>query len=203
MGKKLVIIAFLLTSVLAVVVYLTHERKSLRENLEKKDSREPRLVVEDFTFYRYEGSALKSRLSARLGHFYEPNVLELDGEIKGERLLNGERQTVNAESATGYFKAATLTKMMSDTELDRAELTGFVEVGVKDHLLSTDYAEYLTTGSLVRSLRPVRVEGPGRVFTGDDGFNYNLQSEALEMLGQVRGMFVPDKTKMSSNGAKK
>lgn len=194
MGKKIVIAAFLLSTLLALIVFLTHERKSLRDNLGKKDTREPRLVLEDFTLYRYKGDALKSRLSARLGHFYEPNVLELDGEIRGERLLeNNDRETVSAESATGYFKAASLSKMMSDTDLDRAELTGFVEVGVKDHLLSTDYAEYLAADNLVRSLRPVQVAGPSRIFAGDEGFTYNLITQALEMFGQVKGSFIPDK----------
>src|SRR5262249_53239600 len=126
---------------------------------------------------------------ARLGHFYEPNIAELDGEVHGERLTpEGDRESVSAESATGYFKTTSLMKMMDQTaELDRAELTGFVEVGVKDHLLTTDYAEYLNTERLVRSLRPVRVEGPGRVFMGDEGFTYSLESQVLTIPGPVRG----------------
>ncbi len=189
MGKKLVILTFILCFGLALSVYLTREKKSLRENLSKKGQREPRLVFEDFTFYRYTGEALTGRLSARLGHFYEPNVVELDGEIKGERLTADGHETVSAESATTYFKATTLSKMMAETELDRSELTGFVEVGVKDHALSTDYAEYLATENIVRSLRPVRVQGPSRVFTGDEGFTYGLNDETLQMYGTVRGQF--------------
>ena len=190
MGKKLVIVIFILCFGLALSVYLSREKKSLRDNLSNKGQREPRLVFEDFTFYRYLGDSLTGRLSARLGHFYEPNVVEFDGEIKGERLTKDGRQTVSAESATAYFKAATLTKLMAETDLERAELTGFVEVGLREHTLSTDYAEYLAADNLVRSLRPVRVQGPNRLFTGDEGFTYGLEDETLQMYGTVKGQFL-------------
>lgn len=196
MGKKLVIIGFILSMILAVYVFLNRDTTSLKRNLERASAKEPRAVFEDFTVYRYEGNVLKSKLTARLGHFYEPNVVELDGEVRGERLTPaGDKETVGAESATAYFKATSLTKMLDQdhpTELDRAELTSFVEVGVKDHLLTTDYAEYINNEKLVRSLRPVRVEGPGRVFTGEDGFTYNLLTQVLEMQGQVKGDLAVD-----------
>jgi hypothetical protein len=183
---------------------LSREKHSLREYLGKASVKEPRAVLEDFTLFRYERDVLKAKLTARLGHFYEPNVVELDGEIRGERInAQGERETVGAESATAYFKAASLTKMLDQsqpTELDRAELTGFVEVGLKDHLLTTDYAEYINHDKLVRSLRPVRVEGPGRVFTGDDGFTYSLLTQVLDMQGQVKGDVTLDQP--VENGAK-
>ena len=98
MAKKLTILAFLLSLGLAAFVYFSREKKSLRENLSKRSQREPRLVLENFTFYKYTGDALTGRIGARLGHFYEPNVVELDGEIKGERLNGGGRETVSAES---------------------------------------------------------------------------------------------------------
>lgn len=191
MGRKIVILLFLASFGLAMFVYMSHERRSLRENLAKKTQREPRLVLEDFSYNRYQGEALTGRLVARLGHFYEPNVVELDGEIKGERIVRDGRETIAAESATAYFKASTLSKMMAETELDRAELTGFVEVGVRDHLMTTDYAEYLNAQEMVRSLRPVRVEGPGRVFSGEEGFTYALANEMLEMFGLVKGAYQP------------
>ena len=199
MGKKLVIIGFAISMFLAVYVFATRDTTSLKRNLDKASAKEPRAVLEDFTIFRYEDNILKSKLTARLGHFYEPNVVELDGEIRGERLTpEGDRETVGAESATAYFRATSLSKMMDQnqpTELDRAELTGFVEVGVKDHLLTTDYAEYINSEKLVRSLRPVRVEGPGRVFTGEDGFTYNLLTQVLDMQGQVKGDITVDHDK--------
>lgn len=189
MGRKLVIIGFLLCLTLAVFVFLSRETKSLRENLGQASVKEPRIAMEDFVVYRYENDRLTGKLTARLGHFYEPNLVELDGEIRGERLTNEGMETVGAETATGYFKATNLTAMMQQkTELDRAELTGFVEVGIKEHLLTTDYAEYLNDDRMIRSLRPVRVEGPNRVFSGDEGFTYSLDTQDLEMQGSVKGV---------------
>jgi LPS export ABC transporter protein LptC len=189
MGKKLVIVGFLICCALAAYVFASREKKSLRDNLKKSDEREPRVVMEDFVMYRYAGDRLVGKLAARLGHFYEPNLIELDGEIRGERLTPEGIETAGAESATAYFKATSLTAMMREkTELDRAEFTGFVEVGVKEHLLTTDYAEYLNDQRLIRSLRPVRVEGPGRIFSGDEGFTYSLVSQVLEMQGSVKGV---------------
>ena len=196
MGKKLVIIAFLTCIGFASYAFFTRDTQRLSDSINTKGSaKEPRAVLEDFVLYRYEHDVLKSRLSARLGHFYEPNVVELDGEIHGDRLTDtGEKESLGAESATAYFKAATLSKMLDQsTELDRAELTGFVEVGVKEHILTTDYAEYLNSEKLVRSGRPVRVEGPGRVFMGDAGFTYSLEDEVLKMQGPIKGMVTLEK----------
>jgi LPS export ABC transporter protein LptC len=188
MGRKLTIAAFLICFALALGVYLTREQKMLRQSIQDQGDRDPRIVMEDFIVFRYAGDVLKARVMARLGHFYEPNVVELDGEIRGERVSGDGFETLGAESATAYFNATSLSKMMSDAQLDRAELAGFVEVGTKEHLLTTDYAEYINATKMVRSVRPVRVEGPNRVFNGDDGFSYSVDDQTLEMFGLVKGV---------------
>lgn len=150
--------------------------------------------MEEFSLYRYQDDRIKARVMAKLGFFYEPNLLELDGEIRGERVTSdGTIETVNAETAMALFSAKTLGAMLGQkAQLERADLTGFVEVGVKRHLLSTDYAEFISKDQTVRSSRPVRVEGPGRVFTGEDGFLYRLTDETLDMPGQVKGVIKLD-----------
>lgn len=188
MGKKLVIAGFLVCLILAFYVFLTREIKSRHDAGEPV--KQPRVVLEDFAIYRYEGDALVAKLTSRLGHFYEPNIVELDGEVRGERMnAEGERETLEAESATAYMKSNSLMKLMDQrTELDRAELNGFVEVGLREHVLSTDYAEFANSDKLVQSRRPVRVEGPGRVFLGDEGFRYGVETQVLEMQGPVKGV---------------
>ena len=198
MGKKLVIIGFVLSLALAIYIFATHETRSLKESISRTSAREPRAVLEDFVAYRYEGEALKARLNAHLAEFFEPNVVVLEGEVSGERRTDsGEREEIGAESASAYFKPSSLTKMLDPTqsnELERAELTGFVEVKIKDHLLTTDYAEYINEDKIVRSNHPVRVEGPGRVFVGDSGFVYNLATQILNMAGKVKGEVSFDKS---------
>ena len=61
--------------------------------------------------------------------------------------------------------------------------------------MTTDYAEYQAKEEVVVSKRPVRVEGVGRVFTGEDGFVYDLSSQTLEILGHVEGMVKTLETK--------
>jgi hypothetical protein len=198
LGKKLVIIGFVLSLVLAVYIFATHETRSLKESINKASAREPRAVLEDFVAYRYEGDTLKARLNAHLAEFFEPNVVVLEGEVSGERRTEGgEREEIGAESASAYFKPSSLTKMLDPTqanELERAELTGFVEVKIRDQLLTTDYAEYINEDKIVRSSHPVRVEGPGRVFVGDSGFVYNLATQILNMAGKVKGEVSVDKS---------
>ncbi len=86
MGKKIVIVAFIVSFSIAVFLFFTRENKSLRENLSKVSAREPRASLEDFVVYRYAGDSLRGRLSARFGSVFEPNVVEVDGEIKVERM---------------------------------------------------------------------------------------------------------------------
>ena len=102
--------------------------------------------------------------------------MELNGEVKGWRLTDQGPETLGAESVIGFFKAKSLSKMINRAELERAEIAGFVEVGVRGHLVSTDYAEYERKADVVSSERPVRVEGKNRVFTGDDGFVYDIEA---------------------------
>ena len=197
MGKKILTISLFACFALAFYVYATRETKSLKENIAKSSTQEPRIVMEDFVIHRYQGNRLVAALSAKLGNFYEPNLLELEGEVKGLKLgENGARESVSAESAMVYLKATSLASLLrQQTEMDRIELTGFVEVGLKEHFLTTDYAEYVNSERIVRSLRPVRVEGLGRVFSGDEGFTYSLVSETLEMQGQVKGVVQLDEKK--------
>jgi len=191
LGKKLVIIAFIGCLAVALYVFFTHEVKSLRENLTGVTEKEPRVVLEDFEVYRHDGQTLKATLMARMAQLFEPNLLEMDGEIRAVRFAERSEETLGSEAASAYFKASSFGDMMTDTELVRADLTGFVEVGVKEHILTTDYAEYLADTEIIRSDRPVRVEGPGRVFSGEEGFKYQAKDGSLSLPGIVKGEVQP------------
>lgn len=196
MGKKLTISSFLVCLVIAVYVFLTKESKSLRENIEFGTTREAQLILEDFVAYKYVGARLDAKLSGKAANFYEPNLVEIDGDIRGERATVEGKEWFSAETASAYFKAGSLTGLMQQNiELDRAEISGFVEVGVRDHLLTTDYAELLGDRQIIRSNRPVRVEGEKRVFAGEEGFTYELTTESLYMPGRVKGVVQLDEKK--------
>jgi hypothetical protein len=190
-GKKLVILGFLLSFGFAVYVFMTRETSSIKDRINRVSAKEPRAVLEEFVAYRYDGDRLKTKITAHLGEFFEPNVVVLEGEVKASRFKDqDDLEELRAESATAYFKPSSLTKMLDPgqvNELERAELSGFVEVALQEHLIITDYAEFIGHEKSVRSARPVRVEGPGRTFLGESGFLYNLVSQTLTMPGKVKG----------------
>jgi hypothetical protein len=192
MGKRLVIVGFLLCLGIAVYVFVGRDTASLRRNLDVSNKRDARIVLEEFTYFRYSGGDLQAEFGAKLGQFFEPNVVELDGEIKGERYAEDGTETFGAETGTIFFKANSLNQMMEGSQLVKAEMNGFIEVGMKEHLLSTDYAVYMADGNYLRSNRPVRVDGENRVFTSDDGFIYKITQETLQLKGLVKGVFTPD-----------
>lgn len=195
MAKKLVILSFLVSFIVALWTYASRDTRSLRDNLVARQ-KDPRVIIEDFYVFRYRRATLSSRLTAKLGLFFEPNVLEIEGEIRAGRYNQGRFETLSAESARATFDAKTLGVMMSQkVDLNHADLSGFVEVGVKNHVLSTDHAEFSKDDQIVRSTRPVRVDGPGRVFMGEDGFSYSLVTETLEMPGVVKGELKIDEAK--------
>lgn len=189
LGKKLTIISFLICLAIAMYVFASKESKSLRDNLVVGDARDAQIILEDFVAYKYEGSRLDAKLSGKLANFYEPNLVEIDGDIRGERATSEDKEFFSAETASAFFKAESLTGLMEkNVELDRAEVSGFVEFGVKGHVLTTDYAELLNDQQQIRSNRPVRVEGIDRMFAGEEGFTYDLKKESLYMPGRVKGV---------------
>ena len=188
MGKKLIIISFLASFILALFVYSQKDEGTIREGLEEEEDKEPRVILEDFIVYQYHNDKLTNHFTARLGHLFEPNIVELYGEISGiEYKKNGETETFGAESAVGYYNARTLSEMFEESELKRAEFSGFVEIEMGTNLLSTDFAEYLAEARLIRSDRPVRFEGPGRVFSGQEGFAYLIDNQTMKMNGPITG----------------
>lgn len=196
MGRKVASLILICCFITALVVFFSRETKNLREAMTKTTPQESRVILEEFSMLRYEDGALEGKISARMGHFVEPNIIELEGDVQAERVNENSKESMRADAASVYLKATGLSTILNqETELDRAEFTGLVQVGIRDHILTTDYAEFLSKGRIVRSPRPVRVDGPSRYFAGDDGFTYDLTSQILEMKGQVRGVTTVNENK--------
>lgn len=188
MGRKLAAIMLILCFGAAAGVFFTRERKVLRDSIDTK-AHDHRVIIQGFTTLNYEDGALVSKLSAKKGRYIEPNMMDLEGDVKGERYSDTSKETMRSDQATVYLRTTSLSNLMSqEAELDRAELTGFVQVGFKDHILSTDYAEYIQRENVIRSSKPVQVNGPLRYFESESGFAYSLTTEMLEMTGRVKGV---------------
>ncbi len=191
MGRLVIIAVFSLCFVLSIWVFLNREEKPIKEKIKKSLTRQS-LVVDEFTSYRFNDAELVGSVSAKMGQFVEPNSLELKGDFRAQRLINGKYESLRSERATAFFDTDSLGKMMSGTDLVRSELKEKVVVDYKRHILKTDYAEYFANRDTIVSERPVRIDGPKRWMTGDQGFQIDLTNENLEVFGLIKGVFTPD-----------
>jgi LPS export ABC transporter protein LptC len=196
LGRKIASILLLIAFCVSAWTLFTREPKVLRETINSAQN-EYRVKLEDFTVTNYEDGQVTEKMSAKLGVFVEPNIIELSGDVLGERTPEEKQQVsditkkemIRSDHATIYLRATSLNMLLSQTaELDRSELTGHVQVGFKDHTLTTDYAEYLQDQKVIQSPKKVKVLGPNRSFEGEEGFVYSLDQEILEIKGIVKGV---------------
>ena len=176
---------------LGIFAYLTKEKPSTADKISDHDTHGPRAVLEDFVFFRYRGAYLESRLQAIKGQFLEPNRVKLDGDIRGWRFRENREESMAAQSMIAFFDSKTIGELFTHMELVKTEMQTEVSVGTNDHILRTDYAEFLAPENLIVSDLPVRVEGPNRWFTGQKGFRYDLKSEEVAIFGDVQGVIIP------------
>lgn len=183
MGKRILTYSFLIGLVLALMFLVFHENTSIRETMDRVREKEARITIDNFVIYRFKDMALESKLSARIGKLFEPNRIELYGDIKGEQHKGQTKEVVSAESAVSLFDTEGMMSLFSKVQpkMIKSELSGLVEVETRDHLLLTDYAVYFGETQMFESRHPVRVDGPDRVLQGEKGFKYNLENKELEL----------------------
>lgn len=187
MGKNLVVIGFLLTCGFAAWVFFERDDRLLREHMDPDTSGLPRLVLEDFTLYRYENHKVTSTLSARLGQYLEPNLLEMYGDIRGLRHNTERRDLVTSQSALVFFRSRGIRALLENAKIEKVELEDSVMVSSGQNILETEYAEFLPDDNLLRSDLEVRVRGPRGRFTGGNGFVYHTDTEDLLIEGPLKG----------------
>lgn len=195
MGKTLLIIFFLVSLALSFFVFLSSETESPREQLLSVGETEPRIVVDDVFVYQYVNHTIESNFSAKLGHFLEPNLVEVYASVRGTRYRpKNQVESIKCEAASVTLAADTMTDLFNqqDIGLIKGEVEDQVQLGLDDNYLYTEYAEYLAVSQLVQSKEPVVGEGPNRKFRGEQGFVYDLKTEVLQMSGLVSGEVVPD-----------
>lgn len=188
MLKKTIMIFFSALFVVAVYLYFSKDETLLRENIKTQQVKAALVELKSFEYFKYQDSELVGTVAADHGHFFEPNLGELNGNVKTKRFTDKGIEYVNSESMTAIFEANSFQKLLKESTIRKAELIGFVEVAVKDHLLTTDYAEYIHKEQLIQSKRPVRVTAPNRVMSSDLGFEFDVQTEDLELIGSVSGV---------------
>ena len=190
MGKPAVITLTLLLFAVALVVLFTRDEDPLSERLQRNPTRYPRIVLEDFTMFQSKNSELRATVTGRLSNIYDPNIVEISGDVRGTRILSkGREEAVSGETATAWFDTPSLTALLGTPKLTRAEMRGFVEISAQQHIITADHVEFDAVANRVFTTVPVRVEGPSREFTGESGFNYDVATEKVEFPGKVHGIF--------------
>ena len=188
MIKSATVWGFLLALALAVGVFFGRDRSTPLEALKSSSDRSARVRLEDFVFYRYKGQAVNANFSAKLGLFYEPNIVEMHGNLHGEQYRRGKLETLRSEIGHAIFSSNSLNALMRDGTLVRAYVEDNVIMELDGNLLKTEQAEYIASRQILRSHRAIRVIGPSRVFDGDDGFTYDVDREVLTMSGLIQGV---------------
>ncbi|MFW7378322.1 MAG: hypothetical protein ACOH5I_05915 [Oligoflexus sp.] len=186
MGKYLLVASFLLTLALAVYVFLSRDDRSLREQVVQQAGR-PRLTMEEFTVYRYRDHRVLSTLSAKMGQFLEPNILEIYGDIRGMRHDSEKREFVNAEGSSTQFRSRGVIQLMKEPDIIKTELENDVQFGFDETMVFTQFTEYLAEPGVLRSDVPVLVRSPQGFMHSQTGFNYDIEEELMELYGPLQG----------------
>jgi LPS export ABC transporter protein LptC len=185
--KYLLSLLFTLLSFTAIVVFLLREEKRLPDKDTGGDVT-PMLSLRDFTIHRYADDEVKWTVSAKLGNFLDPNIVEVFGAVEGVRGVDEEREVVTAESAVAYLEANSLSESVKNGNISRVEIDSSVKILMKHYAIQTDYAEYAVKKQLIESDLPVTVEQKGNSFEGQNGFNYNLKNDMLVIKGPLKGI---------------
>jgi hypothetical protein len=197
MLKKLIIFGFIIFVVVAIRSYVVSDRTQRQRDAESQGARIPRVVLEDFVLYRYTSAVLTSRVSAKLGNVFEPNVVELYGDVEGSRNREDHVERMGAEFAKATFASESLEQLTQKPSLDKVEMSDFVRFYLRDEVLETSHAEFHQATSQVTSNTLVQIRGPGRNLSGDKGFVYDMSKDEIDLLGVVKGDF--EKVKAEAN----
>ncbi len=190
MAKKLVITIFLMMFASALSLFLFRRAEVLGPAAIGGKAPEPRIALENFSVHRYESGKQVSLVSGKQAQLFDPNVLEVEGDVYAERFRpDGRIETARSERATAFFSAEALSQVLGGAELDRVVFETNVQILVRDMLLETNSASYLAGNQTLESEEPVEMKSSRRHSYGDSGFLYEMNRQKLKMTGNISGTF--------------
>lgn len=186
MGKNIIAVVFVVISGIALFVFKSRDDRTLKDQVTIKE-KQPRIILEDFTLYRYNKHTVQSTLTGRIAHFMDPNILEVYGDIRGLRHNSSRREHFSAQSAAAYFYSTGVVQLMQNSKIQRCEVENNVRVGSGDNVILTQYAQYIGDSNVLRSDLPVQFNAPRSKFYGKGGFHYQVDTEELNLHGPIKG----------------
>ena len=195
MGRNILIGSFLAALVAAIYIFCTRDQTALRKQIENGKTNQPRIILEDFTIYRYANNRLISTLSGRMGAFVEPNIIDVSGDIRGIRHDSEKKEYLLAQSAEGHLKSFGVIQMMNGADLDYATFQKDVRVGWDTTTVKTEDAKYTADRDVLESDIPVVIETPTAHFNGENGFEYDVEKGDMTVQGPIKGVIAGDVVK--------
>ena len=194
MNKTIVTVCFV---VLTISSMLYFKFKGLSNKLKEHtvlENSEPRIVLEDFGIYNYEGAEINSFFSAKLANFVEPNRIEMFTSVRVMRYSDGEEQSLRSGAAFVVLDTKDITSVLKTSQrvnITKIDFESDVRVVYGEDILKTDTATYYYADTTLSSTSPMVIEGRNRIVSSDNGFRYNLNSGILSISNFVKGTVVP------------
>lgn len=186
MIKHLSTVVFAVLLMVALAYFLMRERShSTASNVRPQ---QPLIALRDFIMYRYENDAVKWTVSADLGNFLEPNIVEVYGNVNGLRHTEGKIESIQADSAVAYLKSTTFSEILRDSKIQKIEIDSRVKIAMNDFRIVTEYAEFDERYQTIVSDLPVKITKDGSFFQGQRGFMYKINKDTLTVNGPLKGV---------------
>lgn len=191
MGKHLLVALFGLAFFGAVAVYWQRGEQRARSVPGAGDTeKHSRMSVEEFVIYEYKDHHATGTFQGKLAQFQDPDMLEIFGNVRGSRVIDGEKEFVASEAAALRFSSKGLSELVKNSKLETVTLENQVRFGSADVTMFTDYAKYSAdTGKMV-SDRPVRMQTSQGDMLGHKGFEYDSSTQNVKVFGPMEGTVV-------------
>ncbi|RZA15876.1 MAG: hypothetical protein EOP10_25590 [Proteobacteria bacterium] len=191
MGKHIIVLAFASAFIGAVVVFFQRgERQAKKPVAVESNEKHSRVTIEEFVLYEYRDHHATGTFQGKLAQFEDPDTLEIFGNIRGNRINEGKKEFVAAESAALRFSSKGLTDLVKDSKLETVTMENQVQFGTGDITMFTDYAKFDNASGKLVSDRPVRMKNPQADMLGKKGFEYDSKTQDVKVFGPLEGTLV-------------
>lgn len=196
MQRNILLVSFLTIFFLSLYVFLKKESVSF-ETLPLEHN--PYVNLHKFKYYKYSNNRVVKYLEGDLASLAAVNLIKLTGNVRGWRYLakgNTQKEDVEASFVHANLSSQRLEDFQRVVEITDALLGGGVSIKREDLVISTQEAHYLgSKKNLVIGNKPVHATLKGQFIDADKGFQLDLENEAIELFGIVKGVIHPREKK--------
>ncbi len=188
MGKNIIVGIFFTIFAGAVFVFLQRGERQARKAPDPDEAeKRSRISIEEFVLYEYKDHHATGTFQGKLAQFEDPDMLEIFGNVRGSRVVNGKKEFMASEAAALRFSSKGLSELIKESKLETVTLENQVRFGSSDLSLFTDYAKYDAASGRLVSDRAVKIQNPQADMIGHKGFEYDTKSQDVKIFGPSEG----------------